>query len=354
MRKVKSKPNLLLVGPMPPPIGGDTVSFHKLVNNHIFNDYYNIKIISTRPVYLREKRNIFDVLRFFFFVSEFILHFYKYNVVFFNINRDFSISGFIVPFILCKIFRKKIVLKTFGSGLDILVDKLNPLHKKIVFKVFKSIDILFPQTIKLFKWFEGNGFKCQCFPNWIQKDYIKLKDVDVRKNFIFVGQVKKEKGVINLIDSMNALPDVQCHFYGPILKRDESAFLSKLMFSKNCEYRGVLDREELGDVIEKYKYLILPTFYIGEGVPAVLLESIAKGVPVVASRQGGITDLISKQNGILFDTENELTSALLKANDLDSELYLKMSKAGVNRAKNFSDSVVIENLCKRINLLFDT
>ena len=66
MRKVKSKPNLLLVGPMPPPIGGDTVSFHKLVNNHIFNDYYNIKIISTRPVYLREKRNIFDVLRFFF------------------------------------------------------------------------------------------------------------------------------------------------------------------------------------------------------------------------------------------------------------------------------------------------
>ena len=344
---------MLLIGPMPPPIGGDTISFHKLVNNDIFNRFFDIKVISTRPVHLRAERDIIDVVRFFLVMFELSLHIFKYKTIFFNINRGFAVTGYLIPFLLCKLLRRKIILKTFGGGLDRLIDTLHPLHKKIVIRVFKSTDLLLPQTHQLCKWFKGEGFKTYLFPNWVPDDYLQYKNIKNKKNFIFIGQIKREKGVFNLINSMHLFPDVECHFFGPILNCDKNEFFKEIKLSKNCRYHGILAREHLGDTIENYKFLILPTFYPGEGIPAVLLESIAKGVPVISSRKGGITDIIDSDNGILFDTEKELTKAISIANNMNIQNYKKMANAGVRTAEGYTDTVVIANLCQRLNVLIN-
>jgi glycosyltransferase involved in cell wall biosynthesis len=67
-----------------------------------------------------------------------------------------------------------------------------------------------------------------------------------------------------------------------------------------------------------------------EGMPLVVLEAWAAGVPVVASRVGGLVELISDgKNGLLFGSGDELAlSAALEQLLLRPELGRQMAEEG--------------------------
>jgi glycosyltransferase involved in cell wall biosynthesis len=87
--------------------------------------------------------------------------------------------------------------------------------------------------------------------------------------------------------------------------------------------RGVADRVRLVGAVpldaligryREYDLFVLPTLP-GEGIPRVLLEAMAGGVPVVTTRVAGIPSLVAhEQNGLLVDepTADAVSSALLR------------------------------------------
>jgi glycosyltransferase involved in cell wall biosynthesis len=71
----------------------------------------------------------------------------------------------------------------------------------------------------------------------------------------------------------------------------------------NIEYLGFLERDKLAAEFAKASALVLPTFE--DNCPMVVLEAMAAGLPVAASRLGGLPDLVDHQiTGLLFDPEN--------------------------------------------------
>jgi glycosyltransferase involved in cell wall biosynthesis len=65
-----------------------------------------------------------------------------------------------------------------------------------------------------------------------------------------------------------------------------------------CEYIGYLNREQLKARLAAVSFVALPT--VEDNCPMVVLEAMAAGVPVMASRVGGVPDLIDPEKTGLF------------------------------------------------------
>jgi len=91
----------------------------------------------------------------------------------------------------------------------------------------------------------------------------------------------------------------------------------------------------------------LPSFF--EGMGRVLLEAMAMEIPVVASRVGGIPDLVKHRlNGLLVKPGDvaELANALEQILS-DSVLSSKMGKEGRKRIQEqFSSDIMVQSIDK--------
>jgi len=79
---------------------------------------------------------------------------------------------------------------------------------------------------------------------------------------------------------------------------------------------------------------ILPS--ISEGLPNVILEAMACSVPVIASRVGGIPEVIvNRENGLLVSPQNTraLTEAILTLTD-DNGLRTQMGENARKRVQS--------------------
>jgi glycosyltransferase involved in cell wall biosynthesis len=86
--------------------------------------------------------------------------------------------------------------------------------------------------------------------------------------------------------------------------------------------------------MDRCDVLVLPSY--SEGMPNVILESMSRGLIIIATDVGAVNVLVSSKNGILIKNpkhENILVAmkTLLKA---DNETLLKMKKFSVNMVKS--------------------
>ena len=106
-------------------------------------------------------------------------------------------------------------------------------------------------------------------------------------------------------------------------------------------------RMDVSEIISTFDVAVLPSFF--EGMGRVLLEAMAMEKPVVASRVGGIPDLLEHGiNGLLVRPGNveELTEALKKILT-DKRLAESMGKQGRKRIKEqFSADVMAQSIQK--------
>lgn len=103
----------------------------------------------------------------------------------------------------------------------------------------------------------------------------------------------------------------------------------------------------VSEIIATFDLAVLPSFF--EGMGRVLLEAMAMGKPVVASRVGGIPDLVEDGlNGILVEPGNvrELVRALIRILN-NKELAAKMGSEGRQKVtEKFSADAMVRSIEK--------
>jgi glycosyltransferase involved in cell wall biosynthesis len=102
----------------------------------------------------------------------------------------------------------------------------------------------------------------------------------------------------------------------------------------NVFFRGYIEGEEKKRVLESSHILCFPSY--GEGMPNVVIESMAFGLPVVTRSVGGIPDFfINEKNGFMTTSKDPHVFAHLIEKLLINEgLYKKISLYNYQYAKS--------------------
>ncbi len=181
----------------------------------------------------------------------------------------------------------------------------------------------------------GTGYDKDIF---YLKEGLKPKD-DERVRLVFAGKISKKKGLASLIKALNKIAvsekRISLTLIGGCGNKTEYDEIRTL--ADNCPHKiiftGRLPKHfQVAEEFNKSDLFVLPSFY--EGLPLVLIEAMACGLPVVCTDLPGIQGWL-KDKGLdgyacfvqppkmsntdepdessLIDFENELAGAILKA-----------------------------------------
>ncbi len=164
---------------------------------------------------------------------------------------------------------------------------------------------------------------------------------DVRR-LIYVGAFVKQKGVDILIrafkDIQSKIPDIELVLVGDGPERKRLQNLAADLGIRDVRFTGMM--EDLDPFFTERSVFVLPSREEGFGI--AILEAMERGVPVVASRVGGIVEIVQDgKSGLLFERENPeaLSSAVMKIFG-DDRLMEELVKNGKKRASEFSWDVM--------------
>ena len=139
-----------------------------------------------------------------------------------------------------------------------------------------------------------NGVDPSAFPSQPDRQTVK-KELGITQGpvLVTIGRLTDQKGHRYLLQALPRLletwPQLCCVFVGEGELRDALHDMAiDLGVEHACRFVGV--REDIADILAAADLFVLPS--LSEGFPFVLLEALAMGRPVVASRVNGVPELI--------------------------------------------------------------
>lgn len=120
---------------------------------------------------------------------------------------------------------------------------------------------------------------------------------DQNRYILYIGNLKRDKGVMELIEGFNQIkdhhPDLHLVFAGSGLMHERLMNYSNTQrISDKVTFLGNINHDDLPAWLSNATALCLPSY--NEGVPNVVLEAMAAGTPVLATNVGGIPEVVDE------------------------------------------------------------
>ena len=156
----------------------------------------------------------------------------------------------------------------------------------------------------------------------------------------FVGRLTEIKGLDVLLNAAEGLPEWRLVVAGEGEQKQRVEELA-IKLKLNIEFVGCLDAVGRRKMLAECDAVVVPSLVLAngrtEGTPVVCLEALAAGRPVVASRVGGIPEIIvDGENGLLFSPGNaEELRGRLKLLFANQDLADKLAANGLQTSMEY-------------------
>ncbi len=122
------------------------------------------------------------------------------------------------------------------------------------------------------------------------------------RKILWIGRMARQKRPDLLLKIADALPQFEFDIYGPTTNLDSSKRIG-LSYDPNINYKGVYD-----DVsqIDFSQYALFLNTSEWEGLPTMLIQAMATGIPIVTSLVGGIDELVNEDTGWTVDDVDDV------------------------------------------------
>lgn len=237
------------------------------------------------------------------------------------INAHWIYPDGVAAVILGKWLRIPVVLTAMGC--DINVFGQNPVKRMQIVWALKNAQKATAKSLDLVRKMQGmlsQPHNIEQIPNGVHAEkfiFTTEKKKALRQQFnlsndkqylLYIGRLSEEKGLDILIAAMNELKKNNLLSFQVLIAGSGNldSYLKSCVSNYNLEnsisFLGQLSREEVALWMAVSDGVCLPSRR--EGLPNVILEALASGLPVVASRVGGVPELLNKENGIMVEPEN--------------------------------------------------
>jgi len=154
-----------------------------------------------------------------------------------------------------------------------------------------------------------------------------LKELDlVVRALARMTMIQKPDWVLNVAGRYDADPE-----YFSNLQVD----IERLGLSQNVHFLGMLDRAELESIYQKAEIFVLPSR--NEAFGQVFLEAMSWKLPIIASKSGGVVEIVAQSGGGLLLPVGEVDawSRGIETLLLDRTLRQEMGEKSFERSKDF-------------------
>jgi glycosyltransferase involved in cell wall biosynthesis len=276
--------------------------------------------------------------------------------------------GASVPLMICiiplKLLRKKVIAMVAAANLGTeagsLRGRYGPLGRLLI-SLIRKVDCFIAISSEI----ERGLIKDQTIPDRIvripicvedffkpaseaEKAHLKKqKEISSHLCVTFSGRLVDRKGLRVLLMAWRKVQDRLTNAGLIILgdgpaRREYENLAHELGLNGTVEFRGLI--QDVSDYLRASDLFVLPSFQ--EGLPGSLLEAMACGLPVVASRIGGVEDVVKPEhNGLLSTPGNpdELGRAVIRLLQ-DRE---EAQRLGREAAKTIQEDYSIEKVAQQ-------
>ena len=266
------------------------------------------------------------------------------------------------PILIGKLFGKKTLLIYPASDVEIMraQSKILPVPMELLTRASSIISdriIVYSKTLiaqyNLQKYNHKISIANEYF---IDIDRFKIRDkFDERENLVaYIGRLSQEKGALNFV---SAIPEVlqerdDINFLvggdGPLRNKIEKSIYEKRLKDR-IKLTGWIPHNELPDYLNRLKLIVLPSYT--EGIPAIMLEAMACGTPVLVTPVGAIPDVIKHgETGLIMEKNTPMSIA---RNILEAMVCPRLSKIAQNARTLIEQEYTYEDTVKQYKVALD-
>jgi len=297
-----------------------TSSYKELPDREDLNNLVIRRIPAIRKH--REKSSVFEMI---VFICTSVI----YSLGQANRNVDGVVAFFTIPsgpaaWIISKLNRCSLIISLRGGDVPgFMGDELSFYHrltKPVIRFLWKSAKYVVANSLGLARLAKQTdaAIDFEIIPNGIDLSIFGIKEVSAKTDDVFtvlyVGRLNKQKNLPCLIDAFGLFLS---KYKGKAKLRlvgdgPEREYLEELVIKTGlgeyAEFTGWVDHADLKSYYESAHLFALSS--VNEGMPNVVLEAMAHGLPIVSTQVEGIDELVkSDANGFVVTQENSQAMA---------------------------------------------
>lgn len=348
---------ILFIGPIPPPVTGQSIAFSYLKKLEINND--EILIFNTQQYKLKILNYLYSIS-----ILPFIIFFTNCQIIYFIGSR--SKFGFLrqFPFLAISIF-KNIRLVNHLHGADFKSFYLKSgLLRPLIHWVYNQIDttiILLEQMRDQFEYFPD--LKLKVVPNAVDDIFDNISpNFPKKQSILYLSNIMASKGIIEFMKASKILlknnKKIEINIAGGFLgdhlmskSKIRSSFYElyqhlKVEYPNQIEYHGIVQGEKKLDLLGKSSLFILPTYYPTEAYPISIIEAMATGNAIITTKHNYLEKIISvKQGGTIKIKDSSQIVSTIKKLFSDQQKLQIIQRNNMMQSKNHN----IESHLKQIS-----
>lgn len=229
--------------------------------------------------------------------------------------------------------------KSFSKLFYLYYSFLLPYNLKRANKIITISEASRKEILRLFPEVEQ---KIHVIPLGIDNKYRVLKDIQNKKQILYVGSINERKNLTGVIEAFEMLPkalDYNLVIVGNFFDLFSLSDKMKEVLKRAKSNKKIIFKEGLNDkaLINEYNVstvLMFPSFYEGFGLPP--LEAMACGTPVITSNLSSMPEVCGNAALYVDPYKTEDIKSKIEMLIKNKNLQKKLIQKGLQRVKHFT------------------